>query len=130
MRDAAILASMALCLFCLWVTARNDLKRLFGISRTVRAVVIGHRRMPDDQPSYSAVLRFSAEGAEHEVVDQLCHATPQPPIGTELDLTYPVGRPDLARVPRPLAWSFVYAVLIGTTVLLGGLLFGYIDPKG
>jgi len=130
MREAAILAGMAVCLFCLWVTARNDLKRLLGISRTVRAVVTGHRRMPDDHPSYSAVLRFSAEGAEHEVIDQICHAKPQPPIGTELDLTYPVGRPDLARVPRPLIWTFVYAVLIGTTVLLGALLLGYIDPKG
>ena len=128
MREGMILAGLALCLLCLWVTARNDLKRLFGISRSVRATVIGHRRMPDDHPSYCAVLRFSAEGAEHEVVDQLCHAAPQPPIGSELDLTYPVGRPDLARVSRPLTWAFVYVFLIGTTVLLAALLLGYIDP--
>ena len=111
---------MALCLVSLWAIARKDWVRLRSITRTAEAEVIGHRINRDnDGTSYGAIFRFSAEGAVHEVADEMLHGSPAPPLGTKVKLTYPFGRPDLAHVARPLVWLAVYGVLI---VLLGMLM--------
>lgn len=123
-------ASMALCLFALWAIARRDWVRLTTISRQVDAVVCGHRITRDsDGTSYAAILRFSAEGKEHEVVDQVLSPRPTPDEGTRVSLTYPVGRPDLARVPRPLLWGMVYALLTGMCLLLLAVATGWLPPQ-
>ena len=41
-----------------------------------------------------------------------------------MTLAYPVGRPDLARPPRPLLWLFVYGFLIVSLGLLIAKLLG------
>lgn len=121
---------MALCLFSLWVLARKDWVRLRTVSRQAEAEVVDHRISRDnDGTSYAAVLRFEAEGQHHEVVDQLLHARPQPPLGTRVSLSYPFGRPDLARIPRPWTWLFVYSVLIFTFSILLARLLGWL-PLG
>ena len=104
---------IALCLFSLWAIARHDWLRLTSPSRTVTARVICHRSSWNDgSKSYAAVYRFSAEGAEHETVDAVYSGAPYPPEGTSVAMTYPMGRPDLARKPRPLLWLGVYCVLL------------------
>jgi hypothetical protein len=112
-------AGITLCLFSLWVLIRKDWVRLRSVSRTAVAEVIGHRMSSDnDGISYAAVMRFSADGQAHEVVDALLHANPQPPVGTKITVHYPYTRPDLARISRPWTWAFVYAVLLFTLAML------------
>lgn len=95
------------------LVVRSDLPRWRGSMRTVQGEVVGHRSSFDDNTrSYAAVFRFSAEGATHDVVDQVYVGTVHPPVGEKVSLSYPAGRPDLARVPRPLTWLAVYAFLI------------------
>lgn len=98
---------------------RSDLPRWRGSARTVQGEVVGHRSSLDDNSrSYAVIYRFSAEGAAHEVVDQVYVGSRHPPVGTQVSLSYPPGRPDLARVPRPLMWLGVYAFLIAAIWLL------------
>ncbi|WP_296677385.1 hypothetical protein [Novosphingobium sp.] len=114
-----LFAGMALCLFSLWAIGRRDWVRLRGLTRSVDAEVIGHRITRDsDGTSHAAVYRFTAEGAAHEVTDQVLHTSPRPPLGTRVTLHYPFGRPELARVPRPLMWLGVYALLAALFALL------------
>ena len=115
-----LIAGQALCLFSLWALARADVVRLINPACRVEAVVIGYRSAWEDgSNSYAPVYRFTSDGAEHEVADAVYRPARSPPPGTSVVLSYPQGRPDLARVPRPLMWLAVYGVLV---VLEGVLL--------
>ena len=117
--DWFLYAGRALCLFSLWAFRLRDWLRLSSLSRTVEAEVVGHRISRDnDGTSYAPIYRFSAEGGTHRVSDEVLHARAQPPIGTRATLRYPVGHPELARVPRPLMWAGVYLLLIGLLAVL------------
>lgn len=119
---------IALCLFSLWAIARRDLVRLGARMREVDAEVTGHRtRRDEDGIHYAAVYAFRAEGARHEVIDDVYSASPVPAIGQRRRLTYPAGRPDLARVPRPALWLAVYGLLLVLPVLLAARLLGWLD---
>lgn len=120
---------MALCLFSLWVIARKDWVRLTTIARTAEAEVIGHKISNDnDGTSYAAQFRFSAEGKVHEVADAVLSSRPQPPVGTKVTLSYPFGRPDLARIPRPWTWLFVYGTLLFMLGMLAAKALGWLPP--
>ena len=123
-------AGIALCLFSLWALLRHDLLRLTSISHQVDAEVVDHRSLFEDGArNFAAVFRFSAEGREHEVLDQVYSTTRRPQLGTRLQLSYPVGHPELARVPRVLMWTLVYAVLVVTTGILVARLLDWL-PAG
>lgn len=110
---------IAMCLFGLWAIGRHDWVRLTTGSRRVTAKVIGHRISDSDGAvTYAAIYRFTAEGADHDVTDQVYYATMRTEVGSSADLVFPVGRPELARLPRPWTWLMVYAALI----YLGGVL--------
>ena len=51
------------------------------------------------------------------------------PLGAMVELTYPAGRPDLARPPRPLMWVAVYLLLAGMVAMLAASALGLL-PKG
>lgn len=120
-------AGIALCLFSLGVLVRRDWTRLMGIGRTVDAEVIGHRVSRDsDGTSYAATYRFSAEGKEHLVHDEVLGTRPQPPVGTRVRLSYPFGHPELARIPRPLTWLAVYGLLLFLLGMLVAKAFGWL----
>jgi len=119
MERAIILAGLALCVFALWALVRHDRVRWTRPTRRVTARVCGHEaRWFEDTRSYAARYRFSAEGAEHEVVDAVFTPTRSPPEGTAVELAYPAGRPDLARPRRFLMWLAVYAAIGVTAVML------------
>ncbi|MFM5884061.1 MAG: DUF3592 domain-containing protein [Novosphingobium sp.] len=108
-----IYGGIAMCVFALWSIGRRDWARLTGSNREVDATVLSHRISRDnDGTSYGAVYRFSAEGKDHEVTDEVLQPSPQPPVGARVKLTYPYGRPDLARVPRRAMWITVYGLLL------------------
>ena len=124
-----LFGGMALCLFSLWVIARKDWVRLRSMTRTAQAEVIGHRISRDnDGTSYAAQFRFSAEGKVHEVTDAVLSSRPQPPVGTKVTLSYPFGRPDLARIPRPWTWLFVYGTLLFMLGMLAAKTLGWLPP--
>ena len=128
MRDFFIWAGMALCAFSLWAIARHDWLRLTTLSRQVNARVTGYRTSWDDgSKSYAAIYSFTAEGGDHEVVDQVYGPSEQPPLDTVRALTYPAGRPDLARPPRPVMWGAVYAFLVLAIGLLFSAWMGWIE---
>ena len=116
---------LALCLFSLWAVARHDWLRLTRPSRRVLGTVIGYRGTFDEgHRSFAARFRFSAEGAEHEVIDAVYGSTRAFTEGTVMELVYPEGRPDLARPPRLLLWVGVYGVIGFLTAVLGAKLLG------
>lgn len=113
METAIVWTAIAFVALCLILVARNDWPRLQRIGRSVTGEVTGHRsQIHDNVRSFAAIYSFEAEGARHEVIDQVYTGTRHPPVGTRVALSYPVGRPDLARPPRPLMWLGVYAVLL------------------
>lgn len=112
-------ASVALVVFALWAIARHDWLRLTRASAKVQAKVIGYRSNSDDgQKSYSARFAFDVEGQPCEVSDQLLTTQRSPPLDTEVCLHYPKGRPDLARIPRPITWGMVYSTLLAMLTVL------------
>jgi hypothetical protein len=116
-----------LCVFSLWALIRHDRLRLGAPSREARAVVVGYTQgWSDGQPNYAARLRFDAEGATHDVTDQIYRSIRKPPEGTAVIVRYPEGRPDLARIPRPLMWLAVYGAILLMTGLLLARLLGWI----
>ncbi|MBS0481852.1 MAG: hypothetical protein JSR96_06790 [Proteobacteria bacterium] len=110
---------------CLFLMARPDWIRLQTMSRRVTARVTGHRsQIHNNVRSYAAIYAFDAEGQRHEVTDQVYGGREYPPVGTQVTLSYPVGRPDLARPPRPLMWLLVYGALLTMLALLIARLMG------
>lgn len=110
---------------------RSDLPRWRSRSQTALGEVISHRSSYNDNArSFAPIYRFAAEGAMHEVIDQVYGARPVPPVGTLVQLSYPEGRPDLARVSRPVLWLFVYAVLLVGLAILIARAAGWLGPGG
>jgi len=122
-----LLAGQALCLFSLWVLARADFVRLTRPACRVVGVVTGyHTSWDDGSKSYAPVYRFTSEGSEHEVTEAVHRPAAKPPLGTAVALRHPQGRPDLARVPRPLLWLAVYGVLVGLEAVLLAKMLGWL----
>ena len=123
-----LIAGQALCLFSIWVLARADLVRLTRPSRRVEAVVTGFRSTWNEgSRSYAPVYRFASEGGEHEVTEALYSGARKPPVGTAVALQHPEGRPDLARVPRPLLWLAIYGLLAGLEAALLAKMLGWLQ---
>ncbi|MFC0588799.1 hypothetical protein ACFFF7_05175 [Novosphingobium aquiterrae] len=128
METAIVWVAITFLAVCLLLVARSDWPRLQGIGRSVTAEVVGHRsQYHNNVRSYAPIYRFAAEGAEHEVIDQVYGGSEQPPVGTRIVLSYPVGRPDLARPPRPLLWLAVYAFLLFALGLMLAKAFGFLS---
>lgn len=129
METAILRVATGFIALCLWLVARGDLARLRGMTRNVPGQVIGHRcSLHDSTRSYAPIYRFTAEDGTHEVIDQVYSGAPHPPVGSWVQLAYPHGRPDLARVPRPWLWVFVYSVLIAMLGLLVAKQMDWLPP--
>ena len=102
-------------MFCLGLFLRDDWRLLRRGRRYARGTVIGHRRtFEEGSPVFMARIRFEAgEGAEFETTDMFLTASPTPGIGTEVDVVYPAGRPDKARVHHPVRRALLYCVDVG-----------------
>jgi len=120
-------SGIALCLFSLWAIGRHDWLRLVRPSRRITASVTGHRESWENSSrSYAAIYAFTDETGQHEVIDAVHKSFPLPETGARVDLTYPEGRPDLARPPRPLMWTLVYLLLLSLPGLLAAKWLGWI----
>ena len=127
MESYFVMAGIALCAFALWTIARYDWVRLIRPSHKVSAQVSGHRTIDSDGGlSYAAIYHFAADGCQHIVIDQAYYPTPRPVTGTAVELDYPAGRPELARVPRPWTWLLVYTALIYAGGILTAKMAGWL----
>lgn len=128
MERVILWTALAFCGFCLWLLLRHDWLRWTRLTREAQATVVGQgAHWGDNGRMYSARLRFQAEGRIYEVVDQLYASKPQLADGAQCRVTWPDGRPDLARIPRPWMWSSVYCILLYLFVILSGKLTGIIE---
>ena len=119
MHGAILWTGTALVVFSLWAISRHDVLRIMRTSFKVKARVVGHRTIWEDgQKLYSARFAFDVDGHSVEVVDQMQNSTPRPSLGSEVWLHYPRGRPDLARIARPVTWTLVYLALGATLAVM------------
>jgi hypothetical protein len=119
---------LALTLFAIGAMAWRDLGwRNRRRSEVEGEVVRFKSSMSRGTEVFTPVYRFAAEGGEHEVTDVVYSARPKLAPGDKVQLAYPYGRPDLARVPRPAMWVMVYALLALMAAMLAANLLGWLD---
>lgn len=105
---------------------RSDLPFIRRPVRRVTAQVIRHdRRFDDGTRVYSPVFRFHDECARPvEVRDALYTPFETPVVGEMIEIVYPAGMPEKARIPYPVFRAMVYAVLGYGFVMLGAKVTG------
>jgi hypothetical protein len=110
------------------ILVREDWQMLRAPRVRCAGEVVGHIRSSDDGSEfYAARIRFCDERGECvEFVDSYGVRDPRPAVGSPIDIVYPQGQPRLARVPRPLVRLTIYAFVLGSLLLLTGLLLGFI----
>lgn len=119
---------LGFCGFCIWLLVRRDFLRWTRPIREAQAIVVGQASgWSDGVRTQAARLRFEADGKVHEITDQLYGSRPALSEGTICRVTWPEGRPDLARIPRPGVWLGVYAVLLYPAGIVVGRLTGFLD---
>ena len=116
---------LALTLFVIGALAWRDLGWRNRRRTQVEGEVASFKSsMNDGAEVFAPVIRFSAEGAEHEVTDVVYSPRPKRAVGDKVQLIYPYGRPDLARISRPAMWVMVYGVLVLLAAILATLTAG------
>ena len=85
-----------------------------------RGTVFDHRRSTDEGSEYfSAMVRFvTLDGKTIEFTDTLGLSSRRRPVGSQLDVVYPIEMPDKARVPRPWLRVTIYCFLLVALTLL------------
>ena len=119
---------LALTLFTIGALAWRDLGWRHRRRTQVEGEVASFKSsMNDGTEVFTPVIRFSAEGAEHEMTDVVYSPRPKRAVGDKVQLIYPYGRPDLARISRPVMWVMVYGVLAFIALVLGALAAGWME---
>lgn len=118
--------SFALTAFALYILLRDDVPFLHLRKITTKGAVIGHSSVIDEgDRAFSARISFTDEaGAKLEFVDMFRTPAPEPAAGAIIDIIYPQGRPDKARVPRPWLRLLLYTVIVGMNGILVAKLLG------
>ena len=116
---------LALTLFVIGALAWRDLGWRKRRRSQVEGEVAGFKSSVNDGVEvFAPVIRFAAEGGEHEMTDVVYSPRPKRAVGDKVQLIYPSGRPDLARISRPAMWVMVYGVLVLIAVVLAVLAAG------
>jgi hypothetical protein len=104
---------LAVALFALGALAWRDLGWRNRERREVDGAVVGFKKsMNRGAEVFAPVIRFAADGAEHEITDIVFSERPKRAVGDRVALVYPDGRPDLARIPRPALGAMIYAAFV------------------
>lgn len=124
MENFFIWAGIVFLAVVLFFIAREDLILLTRRRVRTRGTVFDHQRRDDgDGPTYSIKVRFQDEsGRKIEFTDTYGGGTPKPSVGTVVDIVYPAGASDKARVRRLwVRWAIYAFLLFGLAVLFGRL---------
>lgn len=105
---------------------RGDLPFLRHPVLRTRAKIVRHdRRFEKGRTLYKPVFLFADQnGTFFEVRDKLYMPFPKPVIGEVIDITYPRGHPQNARIPYPVFRGLLYGVLGYVFVMAGMELTG------
>ena len=111
------------------VLVAEDWQHVFRPKRRVMATVVGFRSELDEGTrSFTPRLNFTDEtGKDVEVLDTLFSAVRKPAEGSHVELVYPAGRPDMARVPRPWLRLLIYGIAGYMLVVLTLVMMGKIS---
>lgn len=103
------------------LTLRADLPFLRNPVRRASAKIVRHdRRSEKGATLYNPVFLFPDEsGTFLEVRDKVYTPFPTPVIGDRIDIIYPQGHPQKARIPYPVFRALLYGVLGYAFVALG-----------
>lgn len=106
---------------------RSDLPYLRNPVRRASAKIIRHdRRSEDGATVYQPVFRFADKsGGFIEVRDKIYTPFPTPVIGEMVEIIYPEGYPEKARIPYPVFRALLYGVLGYAFVVIGMELTGW-----
>lgn len=109
------------------LTLRSDLPFLRNPVRRARAKIVRHdRRSEDGATLYNPVFRFAdRNGTFVEVRDKVYMPFPTPVIGEIIQITYPEGYPEKARIPYPVFRALLYGILGYAFVVLGMEITGW-----
>ncbi len=113
---------------CLWLLLCEDWWRWTRARRRVAATVIDHRRQIEDGGVvFRPELRFvSDDGRRIEFFDMILNATATPPVGTVVEVVYPVGLPEKAWVPRPVLRAIIHLFVLGLLAILLARVCGFL----
>ncbi len=114
--------AVLIALYALWVVGRTDLLRLTQGVRRVRARVVRHVSGSD---GFTPIFAFQHGERSFEIPGQTAYAKPTPEAGSNVVLTYPAKRPDLAREPHPLARGLMYALFAAWIAFFSDLWLGW-----
>ena len=112
--------------FTLAILMRQDWQFLRQPRKQARGTVFDHRRSVDDGSEYfMAMVRFKTDdGRTIEFTDTFGRPTPNPAVGTELEVVYAVATPENARVRRP---GLRIALYVGLGLSLTFLMIGALN---
>lgn len=128
MEAVIIWVGVVLCFISFASLARNDWLRLTRPSRRVLARVTGHRpRWDEGSRNFAAIYTLETDAGPLEVTDVVYTSNRRPDVGTLRELTYPEGRPELARPPRRAMWVGVYVTLMFVMAMLLAKWLGWLD---
>ncbi|TLG79282.1 DUF3592 domain-containing protein [Methylocystis sp. B8] len=98
----------------------QDLRWVGRATRTVFGEVRGHRVQGNESgDTYSMIVQFADDaGNEHIFVDGVYKSLPWLPRDAVVEVIYPEGSPELARVFRPRVRQSIYFALIATLIAL------------
>lgn len=90
--------------------------------------VVGHRAFEDGGSKYySGQIAFEDQsGKRHEFTDTYGRAKPTPEVGAKIEVMYPRGEPQHARVPRPILRMLIYLFIAGAAATLVARELGFI----
>jgi len=113
------------------ILLRQDWPFLSRPRRAAQGVVFDHRQtIHEGDRCFSAMIRWRGEdGVDREFTDANLAAEPSPPLGDSVEVVYPLGRPELARVPRRRLRVVVYGVTLTFLIILLGRALGLL-PAG
>jgi hypothetical protein len=97
----------------------------------VEAEVVRHdESFSDGDEAYKAVVVFAdQDGTLREVLDLVAYTLASPPIGTRLEIVYPLGLPQKARIRHPVLRTLLYLVVGLMAAVMGGRIMGWLGSQ-
>jgi len=97
--------------------------RVVGIQRTSSYGDIGNSRR-GYTPMYAPIVEFETAQGTRRFTSYLRSSTPSDKVGERIDVVYPEGDPDRARIDRFWETWFPMVILTPLTLVFGGVGFG------
>jgi hypothetical protein len=120
---------VAMTLTGLLIVIRDDWLLLNSSRRRSKGTVVELRRSPGaGAKHFDAVVRFDGgDGRQIEIIDPIRYPARKPAIGSAVELEYPTGQPEEAKVRRPLLRLQMYGFLLFMLAALLSRIFGWLS---